>query len=232
MFRVENGVAAEEKNGVRPLTDFELASRLSYFLWSTTPDDELLRVAADGKLRDPKVLEQQARRMLRHRFAKELAERFGLQWLQIDGLRSAMPDADRFPEFYKLKYLSTAMRTEAMLFFETILVEDRSVLEFIDADWTWANGILADYYGIDPGKSQERNSSLFWYRYPLTDKRRGGVMTMAGPLTASSVSNADESREARQVGARSHVQHAAAAAVAECARSRQHARRRRHREHS
>jgi len=186
LFRVENGVADEEENGVRPVSDHELASRLSYFLWSTMPDDELMRLADEGKLRDYEVLEAQVRRMLRSPKAKELAENFALQWLQISNLQGAMPAPDLFPEFYRLKYLPHALRQEALLLFETIMVEDRSVIELVDAEYTWINGTLSRFYGIDEEYGRQRNSGLFWKRYPLPDDRRGGVLTMAGPLLAMS----------------------------------------------
>ena len=101
-------------------------------LWSTAPDEELLRLAEEGRLRDPDVLEQQARRMLRHRFSKELSYQFCLQWLGLAGIRSSMPFPDLYPQFYKLNDLAESMQQEALLLFETVLVEDRSVLDFID----------------------------------------------------------------------------------------------------
>jgi hypothetical protein len=185
LFRIESGDPQAEVDGVRPLTDHELATRLSYFLWSTMPDDELFRVAGEGRLRDPMTLEQQARRMLKSPKAKELAENFALQWLQIASVEGAMPDPDRFPLFYR-KYLAAAMKQEALLHFETIMIEDHSILQLIDADFAWLNGPLADFYGMDPGAAQVQNSSLFWKRYSLTDRRRGGVLTMAAPLVVTS----------------------------------------------
>jgi hypothetical protein len=187
LFRVEHGDPQREQQGIRPLTDYELASRLSYFLWSSMPDEELFRLAAAGELRKPEVLDAQARRMLRSRKAKELAENFALQWLQVRDIQGAMPDPDRFPQFYR-KYLPHALRQEALLLFETILAEDRSVLELIDPDFIWLNGTLAGFYGINPELANERNSSLFWHRYPLSDRRRGGVLTMGATLAATSTS--------------------------------------------
>jgi hypothetical protein len=186
LFRIEQGDAAREEQGVRPLTDFELAARLSYFLWSSTPDDELLRVAEAGELRNPAVLEAQARRMLRSRKAKELAENFALQWLQVKNIAGAMPDPDRFPQYYRGKYLPEALRQETLLLFETILVEDRSVLELVDADYSWLNLSLGMFYGLDPAQAGLPDNSLFWVRAPLPDKRRGGVLTMGSTLLATS----------------------------------------------
>jgi hypothetical protein len=185
LFRAEHGIEAEEQDGLRPLNDHELAARLSYFLWSTMPDEELFRLAEEGKLRDPDVLEAQARRMLRHRYSKELGEQFGMQWMGVTGIRSAMPFPDLYPEFYKLKYISEALQLEALLLFETILVEDRSVLEFIDPGFTWMNGTLIGFYDLDVDAAGA--SSLFWQRYELPDKRRGGVLTLGGTMLATSL---------------------------------------------
>lgn len=186
LFRAEYGVEAEERDGLRPLNDHELATRLSYFLWSTMSDEELGRLADEGKLRDPDVLEAQARRMLRHRFSKELGKQFGMQWLGLNGIRGAMPFPDRYPDFYRLKYLPEAMQTEALLLFETILVEDRSVLDFLDPGFTWLNETMIRYYGLDV-KGTEAPSSIFWQRYELPDMRRGGVLTMGGTMLATSL---------------------------------------------
>jgi hypothetical protein len=186
LFRFEEGVAEEDDGGIRPVTDHELASRLSYFLWSSMPDDQLFALAEAGKLRDPQILRQQAQRMLRSPKAKELAENFALQWLQLTTVEGAMPDPERFPKIQRLRYLPTAYKQEALLLFETVMAEDRSVLDLVDADFAWLNGTLADFYGVAPGEAQVRNSSLYWKRYELADRRRGGVLTMGGPLLATS----------------------------------------------
>lgn len=187
LFRVEHGIEADGRADLRPLSDHELATRLSYFLWSSLPDEQLFRLADEGKLRDPDVLEAQARRMLRHRFSKELGEQFGMQWLGLTGIRGAMPFPDRYPEFYQLKYLPEAMQMEALLLFETILVEDRSVLDFVDPGFTWLNGTLNGFYGIDADRDGVRSSGLYFRRYELSDKRRGGVLTMGGTMLATSL---------------------------------------------
>lgn len=180
LFRVEGGQAAGD--GVVPLTDFELASRLSYFLWSTMPDEQLLSLARQGRLREPEVLDQQARRMLRSPKAKELAENFALQWLQLTHVSGAMPDPERFPQFYRMKSLPIAMRQEALLLFEAVMIEDRSVLDLVDADFAYLNSTLAQFYGIPP---IDPNGQL-WHRYSLPDRRRGGVLTLAAVLTTTS----------------------------------------------
>jgi hypothetical protein len=186
LFRVEHGIEDEVRDGLRTLSDDELATRLSYFLWSTMPDEELFRQGDAGRLRDPDVLETQARRMLRHRYSKELCEQFGMQWLQVTGIRSAMPFPDLFPEFYRMKYLPEVMQQEALLLFETILIEDRSVFDFLDPGFTWVNATLFEFYHLDAVGS-DAPSRQYFERYELPDKRRGGILTMAGPLLATSL---------------------------------------------
>jgi hypothetical protein len=178
------------------LGPYELASRLSYFLWSSMPDDELLRVAAEGKLSDPAEAERQTRRMLRSPKAKALSDNFALQWLQLSAFDTLMPDPALFPVYYGpgCQDLSKWMRLETALYFETILMEDRSILEFVDSDWTIVNGNLAEFYGLAhfPGRTplagKETNGENYWWRrYKLPDGRRGGVLTMASVLTATSL---------------------------------------------
>jgi hypothetical protein len=174
--------------GVRPVTDWELATRLSYFLWSSLPDEELFSLARKGALREPAVLEHQVRRMLRDRRAKELGENFYLQWLQLSGVESAMPDPTLFKFFYSNAHLPRSMRQEALLLFETILVEDRSVLEFVTADWGWVNGTMRQHYGLpDPRGAPPNRDRNTWTRVALPDGRRGGVLTLAGVLTVTSL---------------------------------------------
>jgi hypothetical protein len=124
--------------------------------------------------------------MLRHRFSKELGEQFGMQWLGLNGIRGAMPFPDLYPDFYRAKYLPEAMQMEALLLFETILVEDRSVLDFLDPGFTWLNETMIRHYGLDV-KGAEAPSSIFWQRYELPDRRRGGVLTMGGTMLATSL---------------------------------------------
>jgi hypothetical protein len=185
LFRIEGDPGTP---GVRAVSDGELATRLSYFLWSSMPDEDLFSVARKGTLREPAVLEQQVRRMLRDRRAKELGENFGLQWLQLAGLESAMPDPMLFRFFYSNAHLPRSMRQEALLLFETILVEDRSVLEFITADWGWVNGTMRQHYGlVDPKAGPPNRDRNSWTRVTLPDARRGGVLALAGVLTVTSL---------------------------------------------
>jgi hypothetical protein len=148
---------------VRPLSDFELASRLSYFLWASMPDEELLTLASLGKLAAPKTLREQLRRMLLdRRRSRELSESFAVQWLKLDQLHSAKPDRQLFPDFYSgpqgKSTLHGAMLTEPLLLFETVLVEDRSVLDLCDPEFSWLNGQLAGLYGLREPFQQRRMS--------------------------------------------------------------------------
>jgi hypothetical protein len=173
---------------VRPLDDYELASRLSYFLWSAPPDRELFQAEQQGRLRNPEVLEQQTRRMLNdRRITDGLLEGFVQQWLQLDRLERNAPDADRYPLYFR-NNLGEVMRQELLLFTDAILVEDRSILEFIDADWGFVCYPLAQHYGIDnfPGKKPPDNVPPPWYRLKFADRRRGGVLTMGKVLTGTS----------------------------------------------
>jgi hypothetical protein len=175
---------------VRPLDDHELATRLSYFLWSSLPDRDLFQAAEKGRLRDPEVLEQQVRRMLKdRRITDGLFEGFLCQWLQLDKLDRNTPDAERYA-FYFQNNLGELMRNELLLFADAILVEDRSILEFVDADWGFLCYPLAQHYGIEkfPGKKPPSNTLPPWYRIKFPDKRRGGVLTMGKVLTGTSQS--------------------------------------------
>ncbi|MEZ6056066.1 MAG: DUF1592 domain-containing protein [Planctomycetaceae bacterium] len=194
-----------EAGQVRPLDDFELASRLSYFLWSSMPDEELLGLASRGELTQPETLRKQVDRLLQdRRRSRELSESFAVQWLKLDQLYSSKPDRQLFKEFYSgpqgKSTLHGAMLTEPLLLFETVLVEDRSVLDLCDPEFTWLNGQLAELYGLqeqfqqtrmsigEPATSvEEKNAGRDWYRVSLPDRNRGGVMTMAGPLMLTSL---------------------------------------------
>jgi hypothetical protein len=168
-----------EKDGVYELPDYPLASRLSYFLWASMPDDELLRLAAEGKLRDDGFLREQIRRMVRDPRSRGLVESFTAQWLGLGALGDTVrPDPKRFPEFDDA--LADAMRREPVLFFDNLLREGRSLLELLDSDYTFVNERLARHYGIEKVQGPEMR------RMPLTDKNRGGVLGMAGVLTVTS----------------------------------------------
>ena len=176
LFRVEKNPPVSA--GSVPVTPTELASRLSYFLWSSMPDEELLRASEAGTLRKPEGLEAQVRRMLKDPKANALVENFAGQWLELRRLESAVPDRDKFPQFEE--YLRISMRKESELFFGNIMRQDRSVLEMLDAKYTFLNQRLAEFYGIKTVKGPE------FRQVDLTGTHRGGILTQASVLTASS----------------------------------------------
>jgi hypothetical protein len=168
-----------EKAGVYQLDHHEMASHLSYFLWASMPDAELARLAAAGKLHDAEVLKAQVKRMARDPRARGLADSFAAQWLGIRALGTTVrPDARVFPEF--TQELATAMREETLRFFDAIIREDRSVLEIIDARYTYLNEVLAKHYKIGGVTGPQMR------RVALDDPERGGVLTQASILTVTS----------------------------------------------
>lgn len=180
LFRLEKDPRAAD--AIRPVGPHELASRLSYFLWASMPDEELLRAADAGTLRTPAVLAAQVRRMLADEKASALVEAFGGQWLQFRALESIAPDRERYPTFDN--HLRLAMRRETELFFDSIVREDRSVLDLIDGPYTFLNERLARHYGIGGVLGQE-----FRKVYLASAGHRSGVLTHASVLTVSSYAN-------------------------------------------
>ena len=146
IYRIEAEPPNIKQGETYRVSDIDLASRLSFFLWSTIPDDELIRVAGQGKLRDPVVLEQQVRRMLKHPKAQALAVNFAGQWLNLRGLQAVGPIPMLFPDFDDP--LRQAMRREVELLFDSIVREDRNVTDLLTADYTFINERLAKHYGI------------------------------------------------------------------------------------
>jgi hypothetical protein len=146
LFRVERDPAGIPQNTPYRISDLELASRLSFFIWSSIPDDELLDAAAAGTLHQPAVLERQVRRMLTDRRSDALVTNFASQWLRLRNLDAVVPDMRLFPDFDD--NLRQAFRRETELFFESILREDRSALDLLRADYTFLNERLAKHYGI------------------------------------------------------------------------------------
>jgi hypothetical protein len=146
LFRVERDPAAIPPNTPYRVSDLELASRLSFFLWSSIPDDELLSQATAGRLHEPAMLDRQVRRMLADGRSSALVTNFASQWLHLRNLDSITPDMRLFPDFDD--NLRQAMRRETELFFESILREDRSVLDLLHANYTFLNERLAKHYGI------------------------------------------------------------------------------------
>ncbi len=146
LFRVERDPQEQSPGSAYQLSNLELASRLSFFLWSSIPDDELLEAAEQGRLSDPEVLREQTRRMLADERSKALVDNFAGQWLYLRNLDSVTPDGRLFPDFDD--NLRQAFRQETELFFESIMREDRSVLDLLRADYTFLNERLAKHYGI------------------------------------------------------------------------------------
>ncbi|MEN9573918.1 MAG: hypothetical protein RL514_1773 [Verrucomicrobiota bacterium] len=177
LFRIEQDRA--QPGAFARVNDHELATRLAYFLWSSLPDEELSTLAEQGKLSDSGVLEQQVKRMLADAKARALTEQFAVQWLQLGKLANARPSTEFFPTF--TSNLRRAMRDEATLFFEHLRTADRSVLELLDADYTFANADLAKHYGLAAVEGvQMRRVSL------RPEDHRGGLLGMGGVLAMTS----------------------------------------------
>ena len=176
LFRIEK----DPKEGTTArISDVELASRLSYFLWSSMPDDALLRLGEANRLHVPAVLDAEVKRMIDD--ARAFAENFVGQWLEARGLDAVAPDAMKFPEWNAdLKY---AMRTETNLFFAAVLRDNRPISDFIDGKYTFLNEALAKYYGIEGVTGPE------FHRVELTGDQRSGVLTQASVLTVTSYPN-------------------------------------------
>src|SRR5579862_505342 len=179
LFRVEQDPANIAPNTAYRLTDLELASRLSFFLWSSIPDEELLDLAIAGKLKDPAVLEKQVRRMLGDPRSAALVNNFADQWLYLRNLESIIPDSRAFPDFDD--NLRQAMRRETELFFESIMRDDRNVLDLLRANYTFVNERLAKHYGIP-------NVYDSYFRRVNFDanKGRGGLLGQGSILTVTS----------------------------------------------
>lgn len=192
LFRVELDDRPTSQQA-RLLDDFQIASRLSYFLWSSMPDDELFELAGQGQLR--KHLDAQVQRMLRDPKAAALVENFAMQWLQVQRLERFSPDATLFPTFNDR--LRAAMLMETRLFFDSVMREDRSILDLLAADYTFLNEPLAKHYGIadtqgnlvgqrpaEPGGKPIRGAEF--QRVTLPAGTRGGLLTQASILTVTS----------------------------------------------
>lgn len=167
-----------EERGVQPLASFQLASRISYFLWSSAPDEALMALAKSDQLKDPNIYREQVHRLLADPKAKALGERFALQWLEIERLEEVHPDRKQFPEFDKK--LKHSMEQEVIEFVNHIFANDRSLLELIDSDYTFVNQRLAALYGL-PGVQGEALQQV-----KLADKQRGGVTGFAAVHTLTS----------------------------------------------
>lgn len=179
-------LVVKEPENTRPgavfqISNLELATQLSFFLWSTIPDEELLSIAESAKLTDPGVLEQQVRRMLADPRSESLVKNFAAQWLQLRNLNASVPNADLFPYFED--NLKQAFQKESELFFNYILHNDRPLLELLDADYTFVNDRLAKHYGIPDVYGSHFRKVL------LPDATRGGILGQGSILTVTSYPN-------------------------------------------
>jgi len=168
--------------------EYALATRLSFFLWGSIPDEELLSVASEGHLSQRDTLRKQVDRMLLHRHLKRFCDSFPAQWLQLDRIISAVPDPNKYADFYlyAAQYrASMHMMLEPLLLFETILIEDRSILELIDSDFTFRSKRLQSWYERTDAK-RGGPGVIEFDRMAVTDRREGGVITSAAVLTMTS----------------------------------------------
>ncbi|MCC6395206.1 MAG: DUF1592 domain-containing protein [Bryobacterales bacterium] len=178
LFRIEHDPDPNDAGKVHRVSDVELASRLSYFLWSSMPDDELLNLAEAGKLHAPGVLDAQVKRMLDDPKSSAFADNFAGQWLETRNLDVVKPDPKKFPDWGP--ELRDAMKTETRLFFGWMLRENRPLVEFLDARYTFLNERLAKHYGITGVKGPD------FRRVELSTAERGGILSQASVLTVSS----------------------------------------------
>jgi hypothetical protein len=181
IFRFEPTPAGVAPNTPYRIRDTELASRLSFFLWSTIPDDELLQLGIDGKLHEPAVLEKQTRRMLADPKARALVTNFANQWLFLRDLKNANPDVTVFPDFDD--NLRQGFQRETEMLFESVVREDRSVLDLLDADYTFVNERLARHYGIPNVYGPD------FRRVPVANDARRGLLGHGSLLLVTSNAN-------------------------------------------
>ena len=181
LFRIERDPPGLEPGTVYRISDFELASRLSFFLWSSIPDDELLTLAEQRRLHLPAILHRQVRRMLADPRSQALVTNFAGQWLDLRNLALSRPDPDVYPEFDEA--LRQSFLEETDLFVESVLHEDRSVLDLVGANYTFLNQRLAEHYGIPNIYGSQ------FRRVTLTDPDRGGLLGQGSILTVTSYPN-------------------------------------------
>ena len=191
LFRIEHDSNPTDPTRVHPVSDVELASRLSYFLWSSMPDEELLSLAEAGKLHDPATVDAQVKRMLADERSAALADNFAGQWLELRNLDVVKPDPQKFPAWGP--ELRDAMKTETRLFFDSILRENRPISDFLDARYTFLNEKLAKFYGIEGVTGPD------FRRVELTTDQRGGLLGQARRSHRLQLSHAHQRRHSRQV---------------------------------
>jgi mono/diheme cytochrome c family protein len=180
LFRIEHDPARAQPGQVYRVNDVDLASRLSFFLWSSIPDEELLGLAEQGRLKDPVVLRRQVERMLNDQRSQALVENFGGQWLQIRSVEQVRPDAGIFAFDEALRQ---AFMQETMLFVSSIVKENRSLLDLLDADYTFLNQRLAEHYGVPNVYGSQ------FRRVTMTDPNRRGLLGQGSILTVTSYPN-------------------------------------------
>lgn len=178
LFRIETDARPDDPMAERPVTDYELASRLSYFLWSSMPDEELFQLAERGDLRKPDVLKQQVSRMLSDPKSRALVDNFAGQWLNLQMLDEMTPDPDVFPDFDAR--LREDMKRESLLLFQAVMQDDLSVLDFLDASFTFVNERLARHYELENIKGDQ------FQKVSLNPQQRAGILTHASILTLTS----------------------------------------------
>ncbi|MCA9137500.1 MAG: DUF1592 domain-containing protein [Planctomycetales bacterium] len=181
-------------DAIESIDDFELASRLSFFLWGSLPDAELLELASQGTLGQTEVLSAQFSRMMKDHKLKRFCDSFPSQWLQLDRIISSVPNPEKYPNFYFAKYRdSMHIMLEPLLLFETVLIENQPITQLIDSDFTYRSGLLEEAYGdlgseLTDGRTKGGGevTVLNFYRVPVSDRRSGGVITNAAVMTMTS----------------------------------------------
>jgi hypothetical protein len=181
VFKFEKTPAAAKPGQTYRLSDLELASRLSYFLWNTMPDDELINIAAQGKLKDPVVMEKQVRRMLADRKSESLSTKFAGQWLHLQDLENLNPDGFYYP--YYDQTLADGMKRETEMLFDSIVREDRNVVDLLTADYTFVNERIARHYGMAAVTGSK------FRRVPVSDDYRRGLLGKGAILALTSVAD-------------------------------------------
>jgi hypothetical protein len=181
VFKFEDATGSVNADGYARLSDLDLASRLSFFLWGSIPDEELLDLARRGRLSQPRELERQVRRMMADPKVIALGDRFAAQWLRLQDIDKVRPDAFWFPDFDQ--QLMDAMKTESKMFFNDLVENDRSVLNFFNADYTFVNEALAKHYGIPNVSGKE------FRRVSYPDETRRGLLGHGSVLVQTSMAN-------------------------------------------
>ncbi|HRX79177.1 MAG TPA: DUF1592 domain-containing protein [Pirellulaceae bacterium] len=182
-----------DSENAESIDDYELASRLSFFLWGSIPDHTLLALAAAGELKKPAILAAQLDRMLKDHKLKRFCDSFPSQWLQLERIISSVPNPEKYPGFYYAKYRdSMHMMLEPLLLFETVLIENQPITQLIDSDFTYRSALLEDAYqelrtaSATDRKNDGTVTTLKFSRVPVTDRRNGGVITNAAVMTMTS----------------------------------------------